>query len=207
MSEESSGVEACLQRLRRGELAARDELIAFAFERLQRMTRKLKRDFDRVGRWEQTEDIAQNATMRLYDALAQVTIEDTRHFYRLAALQIRRELIDLCRHYQGPQGIGANHHTQRGRPEADAERSQRPPEYEVAEYTNDPRKMQQWADFHECVETLPAGEKEVFEMLWYHELPQEEVARLIGLSTRQVKRIWRTAKLRLHDQLGGNAGD
>jgi RNA polymerase sigma-70 factor (ECF subfamily) len=55
------------------------------------------------------------------------------------------------------------------------------------------------------VETLPANEREVFEMLWYHELSQEEVAQLVGLSVRQVKRIWRSAKLRLHDHLFGES--
>ena len=32
-----------------------------------------------------------------------------RDFYRLAAVQVRRELIDLARHYYGPQGHGAHH--------------------------------------------------------------------------------------------------
>jgi RNA polymerase sigma-70 factor (ECF subfamily) len=63
--------------------------------------------------------------------------------------------------------------------------------------------MQQWSEFHEAIERLPDNEREVFELLWYHELPQEEVANLVGLSVRQVKRIWRAAKLRLHDELRG----
>jgi hypothetical protein len=31
----------------------------------------------------------------------------------LAALRIRRELLDLCRHYFGPHGVAANHESAR----------------------------------------------------------------------------------------------
>ncbi len=75
------------------------------------ITSKILRDFPDVHRWEQTADVYQNASLRLYKALADVKLNDARHFYRLAAMQIRRELIDLARHYRGPQGMGAHHQT------------------------------------------------------------------------------------------------
>jgi RNA polymerase sigma-70 factor (ECF subfamily) len=164
----------------------------------------MKRDFDRVGRWEQTEDVLQNASLRLYEALGQVELTDVRHFYRLAALQIRRELIDLARHYQGPLGMGANHATARAH---HPDQSAAAPLFDRAEFSADPQQIQQWGDFHLQVERLPDREREVFELLWYHELPQDEVAELLGLSTRQVKRIWRTAKLKLHDSLADRDTD
>ena len=37
----------------------------------------------------------QNATLRLCQALEKVELTDARHFLRLAAVQIRREMIDL----------------------------------------------------------------------------------------------------------------
>ena len=55
--------------------------------------------------------------------------------------------------------------------------------------------MQEWGEFHELVEQLPERQREVFELLWYHELNQEEAAEVLGISSRQVKRIWRDAKL------------
>ncbi len=201
MSEVTLAVQHCIKRINDGNPHDRAELINLAFERLQRITKKMKSGFDRVGRWEQTDDIAQNASMRLYESLQHVTIIDARHFYRLAALQIRRELIDLCRHYHGRHGVGANHHTQM---HVAADASAAPQLYERGQMSEDPQRMQQWSEFHETVEKLPENEREIFEMLWYHELPQEEVAELVGLSVRQVKRIWRSAKLRLHDQLDGD---
>jgi RNA polymerase sigma factor (sigma-70 family) len=203
MSETTLAVERCVERMNRGESDARDELMHVAFERLQRIAKKMMHGYERVGRWEQTDDVVQNASLRLYKSLQQAPIVDARHFYRLAALQIRRELVDLCRHYHGQLGLGANHQTQ-VRPAA-GEASAISPAYELGEEAEDPQNMEQWSEFHEAVEKLPHNEREVFEMLWYHELAQEEVAQLVGLSVRQVKRIWRAAKLRLHDHLFGES--
>lgn len=199
---ENTVIRHCIDQLNAGNMEIRGELIDFAYARLQRMTKKMKGDFERLGRWEQTDDILQNASLRLFDSLRSVTLADERHFYRLAALQIRREMVDLCRHYQGPLGVGANHHTQRR--QANAEKSAAPPAYDQAEVSADPRRMHEWGEFHRCVGELPEKEREVFEMLWYHELSQQEVAELTGLSTRQIKRIWRSAKLQLHDRLQGD---
>lgn len=46
------------------------------------------------------------AAIRLDRALAEKVPKDASHFFRLAALQIRRERIDLARHYGGPEGMG-----------------------------------------------------------------------------------------------------
>ena len=201
MSESTVAIQRCIERLNAGDPEVRGELIHIAFARLQRMAKKMKHDFDRVGRWEQTDDILQNASLRLFDSLNSVEIADVRHFFRLAALQIRRELIDLCRHYHGPLGLGANHYTQK--PVSPGEPSASPAVFDRAEVSADPQHMQEWGEFHRCVGDLPDKEREVFDLVWYHELTQEEAAELLGISTRQVKRIWRSAKLLLHDRLQG----
>lgn len=204
LGEQTLAVERCLDRLRElkvqddsGE-SVRSELLDLTYQRLLRLTQKMKSDFRGVGRWEQTEDVLQNASVRLYDALAAANIEDARHYFRLAALQIRRELIDMCRKYRGPQGIGANHATQLRDRDGD-ERNAMP--YEPGDRTHNPDDLLAWSDFHQCVEKLPDKEREVFELLWYHELKQDEAAELMGVSTRHIKRLWRSARLMLHEQL------
>jgi RNA polymerase sigma-70 factor (ECF subfamily) len=194
-------IEQCLGLLREGDASVRGELLNYAYERLLRMTKKMKRQYDGVARWEQTDDILQNASMRLYTALHDVTVNDVQHFYRLAALQIRRELIDMCRRYHGPQGLGALHATQRGGAADDT--AGPPPLYDRAEVSQDPRRMQEWADFHTAVQDLPERERNVVDLLWYHELSQEETAKLLGVSPRHVKRLWRSAKILLHQRLQG----
>jgi RNA polymerase sigma-70 factor (ECF subfamily) len=201
MSESTVAIQRCIDRLQAGQSNVRGELLDYAFARLQWMVKKMKRGYERVGRWEQTDDVVQNASLRLYEALGQVEISDARHFFRLAALQIRRELLDLCRHYYGPQGAGANHQTQVHEPAAD--RSQLPLVFDRAELSADPQKVQEWGDFHRHVGELPETEREVVDLLWYHELSQDEAARILGVSTRHVKRLWRSARLLLYSRMHG----
>src|SRR5262249_45858146 len=108
-----------VDRLKRGDDSARHQLIQSACERLTRLTRKMFRNYPRVRRWEETADVAQNALVRLSRALTQVTPPTVRDFFRLAAVQIRRELLDLARYYYGPQGLGANHASHAGGPGED----------------------------------------------------------------------------------------
>src|SRR6056297_482077 len=153
--EQTIAVERCLQLLRDGDTEVRGELLNLSQDRLLRLTAKMKRDFRGVGRWEQTEDVFQNASMRLYQALASTQIEDVRHFFRLAALQIRRELLDMCRHYRGPQGQGANHATQPREDDGQAIAAIDP-----GNRTQNPADLEAWSDFHQCVGELPDREKE-----------------------------------------------
>src|SRR6476620_8714257 len=97
-----------LARARSGETAARDELIRRCSHRLELLTRKMLKTYPTVRRWEETGDVFQNAAVRLVRALNAVTPTNTREFFGLAAEQIRRELIDLARHYSGPEGHGRN---------------------------------------------------------------------------------------------------
>jgi len=64
-----------------------------------------------LRRWEQTDDVFQAAMLRLHTALNDVKIESVLHFFNLAAVMIRRTLLDLAKHHFGPEGAAANHHT------------------------------------------------------------------------------------------------
>ena len=92
-------------------------------------------------------------------------------FFGLAATQIRRELIDLARHYFGPQGR-ARRATQPGWGRS-ADGTTAPP-YEGIETTYDPSRLAAWTEFHRAVEGLPDDERELFELLWYLGLPQDD---------------------------------
>src|SRR5262245_3406634 len=115
MSEDTSTIlQGHLDRLRAGDLGARDALLAHARDRLLRLTERMLADYPGVRRWERAEAVGQNAALRLWKSLADVQPPTVRDFYRLAALQIRRELLALARHYGGPQGIGAHHESVAG---------------------------------------------------------------------------------------------
>jgi RNA polymerase sigma factor (sigma-70 family) len=191
-------IQGCIDRLRSGDLRARDELLAHASDRLARLTGKMLRDFPGVHRWEQTDDVLQNAILRLSRALQDVTLPSSRDFFRLAAVQIRRELIDLARHHSGPQGLGANLISNAG---GDASASLNPADH--ADVTYDPSRLAEWTEFHRQVEALSDAEREVVDMLFYQGLQQAEAAAVLGVSERTVKRRWQSARLALHEALGG----
>ena len=104
-SDHSTQIERCIDRLRSGDLKARDELLAHAAGRLNRLTRKMLKDYPGVHRWEQTDDVIQNAALRLCRAVAELQPQTAANFFRLAAVQIRRELVDLARRHSGPMGL------------------------------------------------------------------------------------------------------
>ena len=69
-----------LDLLRDGDPAGQGKLIDHACERLRKLTRKMLRGYPVVRRWEQTDDVFQDAMLRLYKALVDVTPESLRHF-------------------------------------------------------------------------------------------------------------------------------
>ena len=193
---QSTTVHSCLARLQAGDDSAREELLSGVSARFRQLCHLMLQDYPRLQRWEETGDVYTGAMLRLHRALGDVTPESARHFYRLAALQIRRELRDLCRHHFGPQGAAAHHDTQA----ADGDGPGVPAE--PADDTHDPQKVGIWTKLHEAVEQLPDAERETFDLLWYHQLTQTEAAEVLGISRRTVIRQWQSACLRLHEELG-----
>lgn len=187
-------IERWIGRMQTGDEEARKELLNVACQRLTELTRKMLKGFPRVKRWEQTDDVVQNAALRLYRTLAEVKPTSAAEFYRLAALNIRRELLDLAKHYYGPRGKGAKHASVAGNSGPDVLAGQKSP-------TDDPTLLGSWTEFHCQVDQLPEEERTVFDLLWYQELSQAEAASLLGVSERTIKRRWASARLKLHELL------
>jgi RNA polymerase sigma-70 factor (ECF subfamily) len=189
-----------LGRLRDGDPAAKDRLIDCAFERLDYLARRMLRDFPRVARWEQASDVRQSALIRLSRALEQCPPATARDFLRLAACQIRRELIDLARHYQGPMGMDRH---RAGGVEAPAAADSSLPPAEPSDDTQEPARLAAWTELHEKIGTLPDDEREAFELLWYQGMTRAEVAAVLEVNERTVQRRWQAARLRLYRELDG----
>lgn len=188
-----------LERLAAGDLEARDELIGIAAERMREIAHRMLRTFPTVRRWDETDDVVQNAALRLYRALAAVTPRDARGFVGLAAVQVRRELLDLARKHSGPESQAAHHETAVLR--ADGHEVAK---VYLAEDNADPlERIATWTRLHEAAGHLPEEERELFAMVWYLGLKQAEIAALVGISVRTVKRRWESAKRLLAQAVRG----
>jgi RNA polymerase sigma factor (sigma-70 family) len=182
-----------LERLRAGDPSARDLLIALAQGRFVALARAMLRRYPHVRRWEETDDLLQAALMRLHRGLAVVRPEDVPHFDNLAATQIRRELIDLARSYHGPEGVGANHHTDGIDPGGRLA--------QAADESGQPESLEEWTAFHEAVGRLPEAERQVMDLLWYRGLTHAQAAEALGVATKTVQRRWASARLMIRDAL------
>lgn len=178
-----------------GNEAARNALLDHACDRLLRLTRKMFHAHRDLRRWEQTDDVFQGAMLRLHRALADVKPESVRHFFNLAAVMIRRTLLDLAKHHFGPHGQGTKHHTD-GQPPDEAGGA-------IHDRAEQPDDLEAWSAFHTHVDALPDDEREVVNLVWYEGLTQEEAAGVLGISLRTLKRRWQSARCRLYDALNG----
>lgn len=181
-----------------GNPAAREALLHHACDRLLKLTRKMFRGHPGLRRWMQTDDVFQGSLVRLHRALSRVEVVDVRHFFNLATVQIRRELLDLSRKTFGPHGIGRNHHT----------------DHQPSDHTGgslhrlaaEPDDVDRWEAFHRQVESLPDEEQEVFGLLYYEGLEQVEAARVLGVCERTIRTRWNRAKLLLAGELADDSG-
>jgi hypothetical protein len=67
------------------------------------------RNYPRLRRWEQTDDVFQTAALSLFRSLTKVKPKTTREFFGLAVTKFRHTLIDRARHHFGPHGQAAHH--------------------------------------------------------------------------------------------------
>jgi DNA-directed RNA polymerase specialized sigma24 family protein len=70
-----------------------------------------------------------------------------------------------------------------------------------ASTTCDPARLALWTEFHEKVATLGEQERAVFEMHYYLDMPQAEIARVLGLHPRKVSYLWVAATEKLGEGL------
>jgi len=193
-------LDACLDRLATGDLAARDTIIEVCSDRLRTLASRMLSRFPNVRRWDDTDDVFQNAAMRLHRALGQMRIDSPRSVMALAATQLHRELIDLARRYAGPSSFAANHATN---VPVSASEAAHPQRSDLAETPAD--TLDRWTLFHDAIAALPEPQREIFHLVWYLGADQKTIARLLDCSERTVKTRWREAREAVRASLDGRS--
>jgi RNA polymerase sigma-70 factor (ECF subfamily) len=185
---------------RRGDPAAIELLITYCQKRIEYVAKNLLRGHPEVRRWEETADVVQRSSLRLVAALRALQPESECHLLRLAALQVRREVIDLVRHYAGPNSPVARLETNAFRKDGEVHMHV---EHAPAKDADTAASGERWNRFHQAVAGLPDDERQVFEMRWYLGIDHATIANLTGWSTRTVKRRWQDAQAGINAALDG----
>jgi RNA polymerase sigma factor (sigma-70 family) len=178
-----------VDRMRAGDRAAADDLLRMTSARLERLARKMLGAYPAARRQADTQDVLQGALIRLVRSLGAVRPDSTRSFFNLAAVQMRRELLDLGR-------AAARRPRFCDLPPDGSEAEDRPADRSDTD-------LDRWARLHTAVEELPVVEREVFSLIFYHRWKQAQIAELLGVSARQVRRLWADACNRLRAAVGG----
>jgi len=180
-----------IDRLRAGDRAAQEELVQAVGGRMRRIAQRMLRDYPGVRAAADTSDVLQNTFVRLLAAPDKIRPESTRDFFQLAAFLTRQELIDLLRRC--------------ARRQTDA----LPPLAALPAPSS--AQLDAWLHFHEAVGQLPADEREVVSLAFYHGWTQAQIAEVLGVDVRTVRRYWAAGCLRLDaledelDELFGHA--
>jgi RNA polymerase sigma factor (sigma-70 family) len=184
-------LQECLDRWREGDRAAADDLIRLVMHRLQKLARRMTRGFPNVRGTADTDDVLQNSLLRLLRTLRKLRPRTTRDFFNLAAVHIRRELIDLARRAKRKHTVSLDPADSRtvGMAEPAAPDDAGP-------------EADRWVRFHEAVDRLPIEEREVVGLVFYHGWTQDQIAELFGVDQRTVRRRWKAACERLRTIAG-----
>ena len=190
-----TALAACLIALRDGDDSAREKILEICDGRLRALSHRLLGKFTRVRRWDNTDDVAQQAAMRLYRALGEVVPEDPRGLMALMATAIQRELLDLARKHAGPMSYAANHGTNiLGQGDSSDGAVFAIDEAEDRAECDEEIPLDRWEQFHAAVEALPEDNREVFRLVWYLGLDRRAVADALGISLRTAGRRWQEAR-------------
>src|SRR4051812_27835631 len=170
--------------------------------------RQLHGRYARLEPFEQTDDVVQQLYLKILqnqdrfwvDARGE-PVRSLAEFFGHTSAWMRDVLCDLMR-----KACGRDLH----RPVAvplDGGTTDSGPRPEPSSQTADGEKLQRWTEFHEAVSRLPNDLRIVFDLLWYQELSQANVAGLLGVAVPTVKLRWTKARLQVQQALGGSPFD
>jgi RNA polymerase sigma factor (sigma-70 family) len=162
--------------------AGAGHVVVLCLSRLRSLASRMLREHPVLRRRHDTDDLLQNAALRLQRALNSVEIESPAHAMALAVTQLKRELIDMVRSMAVVEERFPDAMSRRNGIARD-------------------EALHSWESFHAAVDGLPADQREAVHFLWYLGLEQEDAAKLLGITARTLRRRWQDAKTNLRAQL------
>jgi RNA polymerase sigma factor (sigma-70 family) len=188
-----------MDRWQAGDRAAADALCRRVARRFELLTRKMIGRFPDVRVLADTDDVFQDAMVRLLHTLTKLRPATTRDFFNLAAVHLRRTLLDLTRQVLSRPDL----HRRQRQPASQPDDVCTDPLNDLPDPAPSPDELERWCRFHEAIERLPVAEREVMGLVFYHGWSQKQIAELFQVDERTIRRWWRHACDGVTHALGG----
>jgi len=185
---EAGQVTILLRQLREGNRGARAELFDLVYVELRGIARRYMRA-ERGNHTLQPTALVNEAYMRLIAHQAPDLV-DRQHFFAASAQTMRRVLLDYARAYRAKKRGGL-----------------------VTRVALEPTLVATLGDSEEVIAldtaltrlaVMDPRQSQIVELRFFAGLTEEEIAELLSLSTRTVRREWQVAKAWLYAELKGN---
>ncbi|HEY3138817.1 MAG TPA: sigma-70 family RNA polymerase sigma factor [Blastocatellia bacterium] len=170
---------------RDGDESARDKLFPLVYAEMRRLAHSYMRK-ERAGHTLQTSALINEAYIRLVDHKG-MRWQNRAHFYAIAALAMRRILVDRARHHLAARHGGSSRRVDID--QAALVTAERAPEIIALD------------DALTALAALDARQAQIVEMRYFVGLSADETAEVLGVSPVTVNRDWRAAKLWLLKEL------
>lgn len=171
-----------------GDREAPERLMPLVYDEMRRIARSFI-SRERQGHTLQPTALVNEAYLRLVDQNS-ITWQSRAHFYSVAASMMRRVLIDHARTRATEKRGG-------GAVRLSIEDVQVPVEERAANFVAMDEALERLSQFNE------RGRK-IVEMRFYAGMSEEEIAEVLGVSTRTVLRDWKAARVWLFRELSEN---
>ena len=200
IDDSSAELQNLIDRLRAGDDKARRELLERAHNRVVRIAATIfKQDFPGLRGRREVESVVSEVWIRLMGALVTVHPETVDGFFGLVFQKVRHVLLDMANRQRRD---GALRHRAAG----DSNDRDNPKAADPSDTTYDPSRLAMLTEFHQQVENLPEDERSVFELCYYGDFTQAEIAQIRQMHPKQVSRLWLLATGRLARWLEGFDG-
>ena len=188
MNDFSGDVTGCLSQIRAGDADARSRLLQLVLTQLRRMAERMMR----AERFNHTLQPTALVNELYLDLLTRdrMDIRDRAHFFALAAQAMRRILVDYAR---------ARYRQKRG-----GEQQRVELESVVLDTRRDIQQMLELDQALDRLEKRDPRQCQIVELRFFAGLAEAEIAELLGISSRTVKRDWAMAKAWLYGELRKN---
>lgn len=202
MSNHSTTLRYWLGRHNAGDPAAMNELLRFSQDRVLEHIRFRFRAYPRLLPYVDSQDVLVAVQVNLAEDFRAAPFSDLMHFLRLTGRLVRHRMVDFVRKYFGPHGPGTHEAPADGGSGSGDPRRTEPPDPGPS-----PAEAALRAEVDEVIAGLPAEHRDLFDLLFYAQLPRADAAEALGVTLGTLDRRWVAAREALRGRYGKDLPD